>query len=341
MNHLIIAALLMFTAAAQAEEVNLVSQLIQKVQALREALGPELSEALNKEFDEKGRTDWSFFPGEHPGVSIGACNETQQAALLDVLKTALSASGFEKTELVREIDDVLAKSDGPQYSSHNYYLSVWGEPGEKGPWSLRWEGHHISLNWLIRDGRVMASTPQFLGTHPAVVTDEGPLKGVKPQAQEEDLGRALVKSLTAEQRKVAVVEPEAIKDVVTHMKSEAERLEDKGIPYGQLTADQQEQLRKLIQVYIDVQAAPIAKARESALTPETLAQIKFAWYGGIEPGEKHYYRIQAANWVIEYANTQHEVNHIHTTWRDFGNDFGRDVLREHLAMFHAGDEWPF
>jgi hypothetical protein len=174
---ILLPVLLMSAAVAGAEEVDLVARLLERVQHLREVLGPELSGKMLHEFDEKGRTEWSFFPGEHPGVAIGACTEEQQAALLEVLRVALSASGFEKTELVRGIDDVLGKTDGPQYTSGNYFLSVWGEPGAKGPWSLRWEGHHISLHWLIRDGRVMASTPQFLGSHPALVEDEGPLKG--------------------------------------------------------------------------------------------------------------------------------------------------------------------
>lgn len=333
------AVVMVFTAAtaACAEEVNLVTTLIERVQAFRESLAPAQQDKFQFEFDDKSRTQWSFFPGEHPGVSIGECSAAQQEALLAVVKTALSASGFEKTELVRVLDDLLAKTDGPNYSAKNYYLAIWGEPGAKTPWSLRWEGHHISFNWLVRDGRIMSSTPQFIGTHPARVM-EGPLKDTYPQAQEEQLARALVNDLDAGQKSAAVVSPDALKDVITHMKSEVERLDDTGIAYDKLNEAQQAKLRELIQVYIDVQAAPIAKDRAKVLTPESLAAVKFAWYGGTQPGEPHYYRIQGNGWVIEYANTQHNVNHIHAAWRDFSNDFGRDVLREHLAMYHPEAE---
>ena len=334
---LLLAALCLAVAPmVQAEEVALVTKLINQVQALRDALGPEMDSRLRFEFDDKRRVEWSFFPGEHPGVAIGGCSDAQRTAMLDVIRTALSASGFEKTEFVRVIDDELAKEAPDRYNSGSYFLSLWGEPGEKGPWSLRWEGHHISLNWMIRDGRVMASTPQFIGTHPARVMD-GPLKGLRPQAAEEDLARALLLALTDEQRTKAIVGKEAINDVITHMKSEAKRLDDTGIAYADLTPEQQKQLRELMQVYIDVQAAPIAEERSKALTDDSLAQVKFAWYGSAKPGEKHYYRIQGNGWVIEYANTQHEVNHIHTTWRDLSNDFGRDMLRDHLALFHGED----
>ncbi len=326
--------LLSFTCVA--EEVTLVSGLIEKVRALREALGPAQSGSLQFEFDDKARTVWSFFPGEHPGIALADCSEAQKAAMLDCVRLALSASGFAKTELVRSLDDVLAQDNPTNYSSGNYFLSIWGEPGEKGPWSMRWEGHHLSLNWLIKDGRIMSSTPQFLGSNPAKVL-EGPLKDTRVQAQEEDLARALLQSFDERQRTQAVAGPDAIADVLTHMKSDAEPLEEVGLPYTELNEAQQAMLRELIEVYIQLQAAPIAEQRANALTEEALAQVRFAWFGGTEIGDKHYYRIHGSGWVIEYANTQNNANHIHTTWRDFSNDFGRDILREHLARFHPED----
>jgi hypothetical protein len=50
-----------------------------------------------------------------------------------------------------------------------------------------------------------------------------------------------------------------------------------------------------------------------------------------EHGEAHYYRIQGPSFLVEYDNTQNNANHIHTVWRDFDGDFGRDLLREHYS----------
>ena len=55
----------------------------------------------------------------------------------------------------------------------------------------------------------------------------------------------------------------------------------------------------------------------------------FAWAGGIEPGEGHYYRIQGTGFLLEYDNTQNNANHIHTVWRDYKHDFGDDLLKRH------------
>ena len=37
-----------------------------------------------------------------------------------------------------------------------------------------------------------------------------------------------------------------------------------------------------------------------------------------------------ATFLIEYLNVQNDANHVHSVWRDFDGDFGRDVLKEHL-----------
>ena len=39
--------------------------------------------------------------------------------------------------------------------------------------------------------------------------------------------------------------------------------------------------------------------------------------------------MQGPLFLIEYDASQNDGNHIHTVWRDFNGDFGRDLLREH------------
>ena len=63
-------------------------------------------------------------------------------------------------------------------------------------------------------------------------------------------------------------------------------------------------------------------------------KVSFAWAGGIEKGQGHYYRLQGPTFVLEYDNTQNNANHIHTVWRDFLNDFGEDALKKHYQSGH-------
>ena len=62
-------------------------------------------------------------------------------------------------------------------------------------------------------------------------------------------------------------------------------------------------------------------------------KLFFAWAGGTEPGQGHYYRIQGQHFMVEYDCTQNDANHIHTVWRDFENDFGDDLLKLHYERF--------
>ena len=66
-----------------------------------------------------------------------------------------------------------------------------------------------------------------------------------------------------------------------------------------------------------------------------LDELSFAWAGGLEPGQPHYYRVQGGTLLAEYDNTQRGVNHVHTVWRDLAldtsGDFGGDVLADHYA----------
>ena len=75
----------------------------------------------------------------------------------------------------------------------------------------------------------------------------------------------------------------------------------------------------------DVGAERLAKIRQAGLE-----KVTFAWAGPLETGKQHYYRIQGPTFLIEYDNSQNQGNHVHSVWRDFAGDFGRDLLREHI-----------
>jgi hypothetical protein len=68
----------------------------------------------------------------------------------------------------------------------------------------------------------------------------------------------------------------------------------------------------------------MARVREGGIE-----KITFGWAGSTERGKPHYYRVQGPLFLIEYDCSQNGGNHIHTVWRDFNGDFGRDLLREH------------
>ncbi len=286
-------------------------------------------------FNSEERLNWNFVPKERQGVPLKQMSPEQRQAALALLKSSLSARGFTKVDTIVQLEKVLFAISGSAVRDPElYFFTIFGEPSEHGAWGWRYEGHHISLNWTVVDGR-LASTPQFLGANPADVRD-GPQKGTRALAEEEDLGRTLVKALSADQRGQAVLSKDAPEEILTNDSREAAIQEDSGISYGKLTQQQQGLLLSLIQEYASTQPSAVAQARLARIKAE-LPNVKFAWMGGLEKGQGHYYRIQGSTFLIEYDNTQNNANHIHTVWREFKGDWGKDLLAEHYrtAPHHA------
>jgi hypothetical protein len=294
------------------------------------------------------RDTWFFTPVPRKGLAYFSMTDAQRAAAVALLKTGLSARGFEKAEKIRSLESVLFEMEGPAGQKpfvggdghphrypERYLFTIFGTPSATEPWGWRFEGHHLSFNWTVVSGSAIASSPQFFGSNPAEVRT-GPMTGLRVLAAEEDLARTLFQSLDETQRQAAVVDPKAPNDVLTTNKKKAERLPDVGVAYTALTPGQQQALWKLIEEYAFAQTAAIGQARIAAIKKHGVASIKFAWMGVAEKGGPHYYRVQGTGFAIEYDNTQNNNNHIHAVWRDYEGDFGRDILSAHYKASHGG-----
>jgi hypothetical protein len=233
------------------------------------------------------------------------------------------------------LDQVLKDMEqgkGPERDPEKYYVSIFGEPGEQGTWGYRFEGHHISLNFTIVNGHI-ASSPNFFGANPATVK-EGPRAGLRALATEEDLGREMVKSLDESQRAIAIVDKTAPKDIITFdSRKAALKGQPNGLPFSKMNGKQKEILGELVGVYANNLPPAVADFRLDQFK-KNQGNLYFAWAGGIEKGDPHYYRIQTPVFLIEYDDTQNNANHIHSVWRDFNGDFGADLLAQHYQASH-------
>lgn len=325
-----------------AESADPAPTMAKAATAFLAALPPDKREKASVPFNSDERLNWHFVPKERKGLPLKQMSPEERQAALALLKVSLSANGLRKVDTIRSLEEVLRVLENqPRRDAELYYFTVFGEPMDGGAWGWRYEGHHASFNWTIVGGKLVASSPQFLGANPADV-GEGPRKGTRVLGAEEDLGRALVNSLSIEQSQLAVISstapfgPGAPLGIVTGNSRVASMQEDNGIAYAKLTGEQQGLMLSLIQEHASAQTAAVAQ-RRLARIKENLANIKFAWMGGREKGQGHYYRIQGSSFLIEYDNTQGKANHIHTVWREFKGDWGQDVLAEHYrtAPHHA------
>ena len=315
--------------------------MLQAAQDFLETLGPAELAQTTMPFDTDERYNWFYTPVDRKGLPFKLMNAAQREAAVDLLRAGFSEKGYDKAETIRQLEMVLFEMSGQAFrDTELYYFTIFGEPSARGPWGWRYEGHHISQHWTLVNGNAMAASPQFFGANPAEVR-QGSMRGTRVLSNEEDLARMFLLSLNESQRAEAIVSPTAPDDILTTNKREATVQTDEGVAFGTLTGDQQRRLMDVIEEYTNAQPTQVAQARLERLHAQPMEQIKFAWMGKIEKGERHYYRIQGPSFLIEYDNTQDDANHIHSVWRDFNGDFGEDLLAAHYRNFsHHVDAEP-
>jgi hypothetical protein len=301
-----------------------------------DCLSPEQLATAGFEFKDNERFNWHFIPKPRKGLTLKDMSDDQRALAKALLAAGLSPHANTQALTIMSLDDILKELEqgkGPKRDPEMYYWSVFGNP-EKGPWGWRVEGHHISLNFTVAsDKAVAAADPGFLGANPAEVRT-GPRKGLRVLAEEEDLGRAFVKSLTPEQMKKALINTTAPKEIITGNQRQANLAKFEGIPYSELNDPQKAALTGLITLYANRLRPELAANDLKRIAQAGVDKIYFAWAGGTEKGEGHYYRIHSPTVLIEYDDTQNDANHIHSVWRDLENDFGGDLLRQHSEQGH-------
>ena len=289
-------------------------------------------------WSDEERFNWHFIPKDRKGITLKELTPPQRHLAYGLLNSGLSQRGFIKATTIMSLEQILQEMEGPNRKFPRdpelYHVSIFGKPDSKGTWGWRIEGHHCSINFTIANGTVAAWSPSMFGTNPGEVRT-GPRAGLRVLGQEEDLGRQLVKSLNAEQRKKAVLDTKAPDDILTAASRKASFAEFKGLKLSEMTSEQVKLAEALLSEYTGRARAEIAGPELKRHLGAGKSKIYFAWMGGLEKGERHYYRIHGPTFVAENDNTHNDANHVHAAFRDFTNDFGLDALGDHVKKEHG------
>ena len=304
------------------------------------------------EFDDDERFDLRLAPMGLEGLRLDGMSEEQWAGLRTILGSALSPEGLAKVETIMSLEREVRLRDQESllfgwfgrfvHGEKRYYTAIFGEPGVDSSWGLRFDGHHISLNWTSVPPGALSVTPIFLGAEPREVPAGWEREGLRALAEEEDRARALWNALDIPQQLRASLPLELASGPAGGTRrlfiGEGERIspaDPAGLARDDMTAEQAVLLDDLIEVYLGNFAAPIAAGRREAIDAAGRGAIRYAQAGDGRPREPAYYRVQGPTFLIEYDDTVPEADHLHTIWREFDGDFGRDLLAEHHARHHA------
>ena len=294
--------------------------------------------------DDK-RQGWHFLPDKfikpdrrRYGLRLDKMEPDQRAMAQALVSSALSSRGVLEASTIQAFEQLLHEMENknPIRNPEWFYVSIFGTPAEGATWSWRFEGHHLSVNITIVDGKHISATPSFFAANPGLVT-KGPLKGLKLLGDEEDLARALIISMNEEQRKKAIFMDKAPRDIYTgeSRKVDMEMFKEvKGIAYSDLNQEQQKQLLAVIDVFTKKYRPEVLKNVNAQGVIADTSTMTFAWAGSLKEGEGHYYRIQTKEHLLEYDNVQNGARHVHAVWREFDGDFGEDLLKAHHHEHH-------
>jgi hypothetical protein len=288
-------------------------------------------------FDDPGRLDWHFIPKEkRKGLQVKHMDDQQRQAAHRLLESAVSQLGYKKARTIMTLESILrelekGRQGTPLRDPERYYFTVFGKPADEGRWGWSVEGHHLSLNFVVADGKLVSVTPAFYGANPAEVRsdlDVGPKRGTRVLAAEEDRAFELLRSLSAETRKKAVIDEKSPPEIRAAGEPRPPQAAPEGLPAAEMTEKQVQLLESLIAAYTDNMAPEEAERRLAEVQEAGIKKIHFAWAGAQKPGIGHYYRVQGPTFVIEFINNQPDgsgnpANHIHSVWRQLAGDFGQ------------------
>jgi hypothetical protein len=331
-----LATIVLFTPAALNSQSGATGRaMADAATAFLKDLNPEQRSKATFTFEDDSRFEFRYTPRARTGLALKEMTEPQRTKAHALLKSGLSMRGYTNATDIIALENVLRAIEPPRTGPNAivrdpelYYVSIYGALNGKTPWGWKFEGHHISVNFTLVDGKPTVFAPSFFGSNPAVVKD-GPQAGKRALREEEESGRALMAAFPDEQKKKVVFTDQAPREMLTAENREAKVLEPVGISYGEMTPAQRRLLERVLDAYLGRVAPELANARLDAIRKSGMEKIMFGWAGSLEVGGPHYYRVQGPTFLIEYDNVQNNANHIHSVWRDFNGDFGRDILREH------------
>jgi len=360
------------TTTASRTAADIASRMTAAADAWLDSLDDGQRAKASLAFDDTAeRTSWAYFPRPTKGLPLLEMDARQQKLAHSLIAGALSFQAYTKVVTVMASESLVDLMENGRLAAfrdpRRYFLAVFGKPGGE-PWGWRFEGHHVVLNFTLASGEIVSPTPLFIGAQPAEVP-HGHSMVIRPCAEEEDAARELLGALNAERRQRAVISevappdfvlmnspvvpdaalpgdieaPPLLASVVAEAKAmptqqrEAlrfERARPRGLPASAMDTGQRKLLSELIDVYVERLPQPLDAIERDRVERAGIEYVHFAWAGAIERRRPHYYRIQGPSFLVEYDNTQNDVNHIHSVWRDPDRDFGGDLLREHIRDQH-------
>jgi len=342
-----------FISASKSQDITI--EIKQSVTTFIDSLTTLQKKRALVSFGDTMRTEWNNLPvGLRPrvGINIGSLTENQRRLLHRILSASLSSQGYLKATGIMHMDNLLnnyydslyqwKKIDARthdqmrrlQWSHENFYIAIFSNPATDPVWGFKLEGHHLSLNFTFHNQQVSV-TPMFVGSDPAEYSITQ-YAGWRILGQEEDLGIKLINNLTPDQQKKATMSQEVPGDIITAAESGKRLIDYWGIKASALNKQQQSLLQQIVREFVFNLEYDKAVAEYDKIVKAGIDKIYFGWIGQYDEHKAHYFVLNGPTFLIEFDNCgfSHNGDHIHAIWREKGQEYGGDVLKQHYQAEH-------
>ncbi len=295
--------------------------------------------------------EWRQWDNRHfykrQGVGFDEMTEKQRGLAFGLMQASLSAKGLKLSKDIMKLNGTLAElaNNFDEYGEWLYWVTIMGDPSTKTPWGWQVDGHHLVINYFVLGDQVVMS-PVFIGSEPIRATG-GKFKGTVVMQEEQNEALKFVQTLRPDQLKEAVLSSDKVRNnAVAQAYKDNIDLDSAGIPGSKLDDAQKEGLLRLIGLYVGNMKEGHANVKMDEVK-EHLDRTYFAWIGQTKSDSVFYYRIHSPVILIEFDHQsrvapvrgrQPTREHIHAVLRTpNGNDYGKDLLRQHIEQHHHGD----
>jgi len=308
-------------------------------------------------------TEWRMWINVHMnhfrhGVMLEDLAQPVRDLALELVRVTMSARGYYHARSIMRVNQLVAELSGnfDAFGEWPYFVSVFGSPESGEPWGWQIDGHHLCVNTVMLDGRIVMN-PTFMGSEPRRVR-LGSMAGLSLFDPEEQLGLDLIRSLPPHQRHRAILHPSLHPDEISPSlqnifdgRMQAGAFHDnlvaayQGVRSTDMTDAQRLLLRALIDTYVNWTGDGHADVRREEVVAH-LDETWFSWYGDVLDESPFYYRVHSPVILIEFDHHpgvvfDNEVpsrHHVHTVVRSpNGGDYGADLLRQHYEQFDHHD----
>lgn len=338
------------------------SAITEAAQAFLQALAPLERAAATKPMHSD---EWRQWINVHMnfarhGVLLEDLGAPQRDLALGIVRATMSARGYDHARSIMRINELAAELTGDRdaFGEWPYFVSIFGAPGGGEPWGWQIDGHHLCVNCVVLDDRIV-TTPSFLGAEPRRI-DHGPLAGTSLFDPEEQLAVDLIRALDDAQRAEAIQHPSLHPDLLpAHLQHAFDGriaagafhdnavLPYQGVQGGSMTDAQRRVLARLAGTYVGWIADDHAAPRLAEVTAH-LDETWFSWIGGFDDDAPFYYRLHSPVLLVEFDHHPGVVfdneiptrHHVHTVVRTpNGGDYGADLLAQHYERYgHDGGD---